>query len=186
MNKYIFLGLLLIVFPFQLIAHGAHGTGFTAGFTHPIFGIDHLVAIIATAILGHTISKEKPWMLSLFFIVAMVIGGSLGINAEELSITEWMIVISVLLTGSLIALEWKGSTLIYGILIGIFGFFHGHAHGTEMPTESNVLLYILGFVVGASLLSAIGLGASKFFKSENYLRILGAFIAGMGMMMLIG
>lgn len=138
---------ILALIPIQIFAHGGHGTGFTAGITHPIFGIDHLVAIIGIGVMGFTVLKEKKWLPSLVFILSMVIGGFLGIKSEAFKVTEWMIVGSVLISGLILALDFKMSSILYISLAAIFGFFHGHAHGTEMPQDSNIPLYILGFVI---------------------------------------
>ena len=35
-----------IFVPTMLLAHGSHGSGVMAGFTHPILGVDHNVAIL--------------------------------------------------------------------------------------------------------------------------------------------
>ena len=180
--------LLLFIFllPLPVFAHGGHGTGFMAGLTHPIFGIDHLVAIFAIAIFGATSLKEKNWLPSLSFIIAMVIGGLLGIQAEAFSITEYIIVFSVLITGFFLAFEARLTPMIYIPLFALFGFFHGHAHGTEMPEASNIPLYILGFITGVGVLSCIGFRLPNFFQNSIYLRLSGAFIAGMGLMMILG
>jgi len=37
---------LIMLLPLSLFAHGGHGSGFMAGFTHPIFGLDHNIALI--------------------------------------------------------------------------------------------------------------------------------------------
>ncbi len=36
----------------SLFAHSSHGTGFMAGYTHAVFGIDHLLAILRISIFG--------------------------------------------------------------------------------------------------------------------------------------
>lgn len=47
--------------PIQVFAHGGHGTGFIVGLTHPIFGLDHLMAIIGAGLLGYSLLKERQW-----------------------------------------------------------------------------------------------------------------------------
>ena len=43
-------------------------------------------------------------------------------------------------------------------LVGTFGVFHGHAHGTELPAGQSALLYSMGFVVATGGLHAVGIG----------------------------
>ncbi len=176
---------MIIVTPVLLLAHGGHGTDFTAGITHTLFGLDHLIAIIAMAILGHGLMTEKHWLPSGAFIMAMALGGWLGIRADSLEMTEVVIMSSVLITGVLIGLQIELTLVGFTLLALGFGFFHGHAHGVEMPYESNVSLYILGFVIGAIILSLVGFAISKLIKKPIYIQLIGAFIGGMGLMMLL-
>ena len=72
----------LIGLPSILLAHGSHGNGVMAGFTHPIFGFDHMFAILGAGILSY-LSDSKNWHLYLLgFIIPMIIGGLLGIGNE--------------------------------------------------------------------------------------------------------
>ena len=41
--------------------------------------------------------------------------------------------------------------------MGLFGLFHGYAHGHELPPGQNALLYSLGFVLATGLLHATGI-----------------------------
>lgn len=41
--------------------------------------------------------------------------------------------------------------------MGVFGLFHGYAHGSELPPGENALLYSLGFVLATGLLHASGI-----------------------------
>lgn len=187
MKKYLFTFLIVVIFfPLQTFAHGGHGTGFMAGITHPIFGLDHLVAIIAFGLAAYFLLKERKWLPSVAFIGAMLVGGSLGINASALSLTEPLIVLSVIIAGIFVALKVNIQSIYLSVIAAIFGFFHGHAHGVEMPEGSNVPLYILGFVLGATILCVIGYGLDRVLKNEMHVRLVGALVAGMGLIMLIG
>ena len=48
--------------------------------------------------------------------------------------------------------------LSFIIFIGIFGLFHGAAHGVEIPKAANPLLFVLGFVSGTITLHLFGVG----------------------------
>lgn len=184
-QRFLLLGLLFCL-PFSAIAHGAHGTGLVAGFTHPVFGIDHLVAILGLGFVSYRLLPIRQWLPSLVFVAAMVAGGLLGINAEAFRITEIIIVLSVIILGSIMVLELSLPVWAFVGLAAIFGFFHGHAHGVEMPKASNVPLYLLGFTLGATLLSIIGMLLARWLNNPTQARLVGAFIAGMGLMMFMG
>jgi len=187
MYKTLSLTIGLISLPFTaLLAHGGHGTGFMAGITHPILGLDHMVAIIAIAVLGYRLLEEKPWLPSGGFILAMAVGGYLGIHADALEFTELVIVGSVIATGVIIAFDIELTLVGFALMGIIFGFFHGHAHGVEMPDNSNIPLYVLGFVLGAILLTGAGVAIAKMISKPVYIQVLGGVVAGMGLMMLLG
>ena len=75
------------------------------------------------------------------------------------------------------------------IVLAVFGFFHGHAHGVEMPEGSIAWQYFGGVVIGVAI--AVGLGnlASMLLSNEKeqlFLRIVGGFMMGAGVVLLIG
>jgi len=187
MNKHLLLSFIALLFaPLQVFAHGAHGTGFVAGITHPVFGLDHLAAIIGFGIISFSILATKKWLPSAAFVLAMILGGYLGVNAEPFLITEWIIVGSVLLTGLMLGIGKDISLTILLALGALFGFFHGHAHGVEMPTDSNVGSYILGFIIATSILSLIGASIAIKGNSEKIFRFIGGLLVGMSITMFLG
>jgi len=147
---------LLCALPQFLLAHGSHGDGIMAGLTHPIFGLDHNAAILGVGILGYFIYKKK-WYLSIAaFLVTMIIGGMLGIGNEATVMVEKMIALSVVLLGVLIIFRAKVHNYAVLFLLLAFGFFHGFAHGAEMPETTTAFKYILGYSLGTILLGLLG------------------------------
>ena len=73
--------------------------------------------------------------------------------------------------------------------VGLFGFFHGSAHGLEMPWAANPLLYALGFATGTATLHIFGVLIGYFLKQSNIskilLKIIGLCFAGIGIYSLI-
>jgi urease accessory protein len=67
--------------------------------------------------------------------------------------------------------------------VGIFGLFHGHAHGTELPPGENGLLYSIGFVMATGTLHACGIAIGfihKWKAGQIAVRVLGGVIALVG------
>ena len=48
------------------------------------------------------------------------------------------------------------------VFVGIFGLFHGTAHGIEVPAAANPLLFVLGFICGTTALHLFGVGIGYF------------------------
>ncbi len=186
------LTLFSLALPLVSFAHGGHGTGFMAGLTHPIFGLDHLLAIFTIGVIAYQYKGLNRWLLPLAFLVPMIIGGFMGVEAEGFLGEELVIKSSVFLLGLLLAFGIKIPTMILMSVLALFGFFHGHAHGVEMPEESIAWQYFAGVVLGVAIV--VGLGNLKVFsfqkiflkgKSEEYLKILGGFMMGAGAILLL-
>ena len=73
-------------------------------------------------------------------------------------------------------------------LVGFFGLFHGHAHGTELPAGENGLFYSLGFVIATGVLHGCGIALGEIRRwsgGGKVLRAMGAVIALGGVYFLI-
>ena len=120
----------------------------------------------------------------------MLAGGILGINGVPMISVELGIAFSVLALGVAIALEQKLPPLLAMVFVGIFAIFHGHAHGTEMPSLSKPVFYACGFVLGTAGIHLagvlIGIIAERLKEGAQLLRYAGAGIAGIGFHLIIG
>lgn len=147
----------LLSLPSLLSAHGSHGSGVMAGFTHPIFGLDHLFAILGAGILSY-LSDAKKWYLYLLgFLIPMIAGGLMGIENEATFTIEKIIAFSVFVFGALIAARVNLSVGVGMLLFGIFGLVHGYAHGAEMSPDNTALKYISGYALGTTLVGTVGM-----------------------------
>ena len=171
-------------------AHEGSGGGFIAGLTHPVLGFDHLLAMLSVGILSAQMGGQAIWRVPLTFVLVMLAGGILGINSVPLFSVELGIAVSVLALGIAIALEKKLPPLFAMVFVGFFAIFHGHAHGTEMPSLSKPLFYACGFVIGTAGIHIagvlIGIIAERLKEGKQLLRYAGAGIAGVGFHLIIG
>ena len=191
MRKIVFsiLGVVLF-FPSMSYAHEGSGGGFMAGLTHPVLGFDHLLAMLSVGILSAQMGGQAIWRVPLTFVLVMLGGGVLGINGVPIFSVELGIAFSVLALGIAIALEKKLSPLLAMVFVGFFAIFHGHAHGTEMPSLSKPVFYACGFVIGTAGIHIggvlIGIIAERLKEGGQLLRYAGAGIAGVGFHLIIG
>ncbi len=133
--------------------------GFASGFKHPWSGLDHIAAMVAVGLWGAQLGAPAIWLLPVTFPLVMAVGGFLGLIGVPLPGVEIGIALSALLLGLMVAFEVKPKNLVWpAILVGIFGLFHGHAHGTELPPGQSGLLYSMGFVLATGTLHACGIG----------------------------
>ena len=189
MVKRLILLVIISVLPLLLFAHGSHGNGVMSGFTHPIFGFDHAVAIFGAGVLAYLINPSRWYISVAAFVGAMIIGGLFGIGNEATVMVEKAIASSVLIIGILIMLRKRLNLPIVVFLLAIFGVFHGYAHGAEMDPENTALKYVSGYTLGAFLMGTIGMLAAKvinMLNNELVFTIVGAIISALGVMILLG
>lgn len=166
-------------------AHAEVGVagGLVSGFLHPIFGPDHLVAMVAVGLWGAQLGSPAIWLLPITFPIVMAMGALLGLAGFPLPGVEVGVAASALVLGAMVALALRPPFWIAAILVGIFAVFHGYAHGAELPEAANPLAYGVGFVVATGLLHLCGilLGLLVAWKSGAWVvRASGAGIASLG------
>lgn len=131
--------------------------GFVSGFLHPISGWDHIIAMVAVGIWGAQLGRPAIWALPVTFPLIMAVGGFFGLIGLKVPGSEIAIALSGLCLGGAVALSWRPPLAVAAAMVGLFGLFHGYAHGAELPPGQNALLYSLGFVLATGLLHVTGI-----------------------------
>lgn len=151
--------LILPVLTSQAIAHteGGLAGGFVSGLSHPISGLDHVVAMVAVGLWGAFLGAPAIWLLPIVFPVVMAFGGVLGILGVPVPSVEVGIALSAVVLGLCVAFALKLPLWIAATIVGAFAVFHGHAHGTELPSAADAYTYAAGFVVATGLLHVAGI-----------------------------
>jgi urease accessory protein len=137
---------------------GAPMEGLQSGFEHPLFGIDHLLAMLAVGIWGAQMGGRSVWTLPVTFPLIMTVGGIAGMAGLPLPHVELGIALSVLALGLAIALAWHPAEIAALALIAVFAIFHGYAHGVELPGAADPAAYAVGFVVATGMIHVCGIG----------------------------
>lgn len=175
----------------SLHAHvaGQETGGFGSGLKHPWSGFDHIAAMVAVGLWGAQLGAPAIWVLPVAFPIVMALGGFLGLVGIPLPGVEIGIALSGLLLGAAVAMEFRPKHLAWAAgLVGMFGLFHGHAHGTELPAGENGLFYSLGFVIATGVLHGLGIGIGEIRRipgGPKWLRALGGIIAASGAYFLV-
>ncbi|MCX7085989.1 MAG: HupE/UreJ family protein [Methylococcales bacterium] len=131
--------------------------GWSSGFTHPLHGSDHLLAMLAVGIWAAQLRGSAIWLLPLTFVGVMSLGGLVGATGILLPGAEAIIFCSCI---AFIGLIFKRIRFSHPINVGIvafFAFFHGFAHGQEISTSASLISYTLGFMVATLLLHGTGI-----------------------------
>jgi urease accessory protein len=172
--------------PAALLAHtrGGEAAGLIAGLSHPVSGLDHVLAMVAVGLWGAQLGPPALWLLPVAFPMVMAFGGTLGLVGVHLPGVEIGIALSAIGLGAAVLFEAKPKLGVAAALVAFFAIFHGHAHGTELPAGANGLLYSIGFVVATGLLHLAGIGIGSIHRwpaGRTALRWAGACVALAGL-----
>lgn len=153
---------LTVLLPTAAFAHPSHGDaiGLLHGFSHPLGGFDHLLAMIAVGVFAFVLGRRALFLVPLSFVAMMIVGFLLGANGVNLPLVELAIAASSIVIGTAAALGRPMPVAGAMALVGVFALFHGHAHGAEMPETAAGALYATGFVAATALLHATGIAAA--------------------------
>lgn len=176
MKQSVFLALaVLTLAATPALAHTGVGavSGLSAGIGHPIGGLDHVLAMVAVGILAAQLGGEAMWFVPASFICMMIVGGLLAIDGVPVPFVELGILGSVVVLGGVIAAGRRMPVSVAMVLVGLMAVFHGHAHGTEMPSNASSVEYVIGFVVATAMLDAVGAGLVV--RAEKIAQRTGAF-----------
>lgn len=146
--------------PTAAMAHTGIGEtgGFLHGLDHPLGGLDHVLAMVLVGLLAAQIGGRALWAVPAAFVGVMAIGGVLGTAGFHLPLVEVGIALSSVVFGLAVATRVRAPVAVVAGVVGVFAFFHGHAHGAEMPETAAGLAYGAGFVAATALLHAAGIG----------------------------
>jgi urease accessory protein len=168
---------------------GSMSGGFVGGFAHPLFGPDHVVAMIAVGLWGAFLGAPAIWVLPIVFPLVMAFGGVIGILGMPLPGVEIGIALSAIVLGMMVALAAKPPLPVAAVLVGAFAIFHGYAHGAELPPGTDAVAYSVGFVVATGLLHLTGIAFGQLARwpaGRMAVRVAGGAIALAGVAFLNG
>jgi urease accessory protein len=159
LNRFLAVLILLAVASGPALAHGdvrTHTHGLTAGALHPLTGVDHLLAMLAVGLVAAKLGGRALFALPGAFLAGMFGGGVIALAGVEVPLAE---------AGILFGLAALAATLLFvrhaplgvGMAVaGLFGMFHGAAHGSELPELAEPAGYVAGFLVSTAALLLTG------------------------------
>jgi len=157
------LSLPLVLVATAAMAHPHHAHlddygSFMSGLLHPIFGLDHVLAMVAVGLWASLIGGRAMVVVPAAFVGVMAVGFLLALGGIGLPFVEPIILASVVVLGLVVALALPVPVAAGAAVVGFFALFHGHAHGEEMGT-ATMAAYGAGFVISTAALHAAGIAA---------------------------
>lgn len=170
-----------------------HGS-FASGISHPLFGLDHVLVMVAVGLWAFQNGGRSVWLIPSAFVATMLAGFGLSMAGVPLPFVEPAIIASVVALGLLVAMAVRLPVVPSATIVSVFALFHGHAHGAEIGT-AGALSYAAGFALATAFLHAAGiaigwgigsaLGANTQ-KGRMIVRSLGAVTAVLGLSLFVG
>lgn len=176
------------------LAHPGHDatSGLAAGLAHPLGGIDHLLAMLAVGLVASGMGRNGVWAVPGAFVAAMLAGGAAAMLGVAPPAIELGIVVSLLAFGALLATGTRQRLAPVLAAAAVFGWFHGAAHGAELPVGASAPLYALGFALATIALHAGGIALARTLERKQgrlapaLLRVSGLAIVCAGVVLLLG
>jgi urease accessory protein len=128
-----------------------------SGFAHPLSGLDHVLAMAAVGLWAGSLGRRAIIGLPASFLGAMALGFWAALMGTELPMIELGITASVLGLGLAVLLNLQPPLILAAGACGIFGIFHGYAHGAEIAPAVSTIDYGAGFLLASELLLGCGL-----------------------------
>lgn len=177
----------LLALPAWAHEQSGQAAGFVTGMLHPVSGLDHVLAMVAVGLWGAQLGAPAIWLLPVTFPLVMAFGGFLGLLGVPLPGVEVGIALSAILLGTMVATQARPPLWLAAAAVGFFAIFHGHAHGTELPSGQSGLLYSIGFVIVTGALHATGIAIGlihRWQRGRMALRGAGALVGVAGVFFL--
>ena len=133
----------------------------TTGLLHPLLGLDHVLAMVAVGLLAIGQGPRARLILPGSFVLAMALGISTAAAGIGVPLVEPMIFASLLVLGALIGLALRVPLAAGTGLVGLFGMFHGAAHGAELG-QAAALPFAFGVLATTAVLHGLGVVIGSF------------------------
>ena len=162
-----------------------HGS-LLAGVSHPLFGADHILVMVAVGLWAAQIGGRALWIVPTAFVGTMLVGFALALSGVSLPFVEPAILASVVALGLLVALAVRLPTALSAFVVGLFALFHGYAHGGELGS-AGAASFAIGFALSTAALHGAGLLLGRALGGAGLLpRLLGGATALGGLLLIAG
>jgi urease accessory protein len=164
-----------------------HGS-FAAGFSHPLFGLDHILAMVGVGLWASLLGRRAIWAVPSAFVGTMVLGFAVSMTPIGLPFVEPVIAASVVVMGLLALVAVQAPVTVAAVMVALFALFHGYAHGSELG-EAGAVQFMVGFVAATAALHALGVVGGVLagrFTGPVAARVAGGVLALSGLWIAVG
>jgi urease accessory protein len=164
-------------------APATFGEGILSGLGHPIIGIDHFAAVVAVGCLAA--AHRHAVMLAIGFVIAMMCGVIIHLQAVAMPAGEMLVAGSVVLLGCMLLLRRDLSVSGALALFVFVGLIHGYALGESIygAERAPLAAYLLGLAIIQSIIALAAMNIARVITRRDAiaLRLVGASVVGIGL-----
>jgi urease accessory protein len=163
-------------------------SAFTTGFAHPLLGLDHVLVMVTVGVWSALAGGRALWVWPTAFVATMLVGFVAASAGVQLPWVATAISASIVVLGVLVVLAVRAPLWVGAAVLGLFAFFHGHAHGTEV-TSVNLAGFGAGFALATAALHAAGIAVGMLVEGsigKPAVRALGALTLAGGVVCIGG
>ncbi len=143
--------------------------GLLDGLTHPLNGLDHLLAALGAGLWAARLGRGGLGLLLLAFPSAVALGCGAAFAGLTLPVVGLAAGISAAAVGALVALRrsdpalhWSGAALF-----GCIAFVQGAAHGSGLSSSADGAGYATGLAIATGLVQISGVGLAGMLRPEQ-------------------
>lgn len=139
-------------------AHALHtgGTAFSAGFAHPLMGLDHMLAMVAIGLYAAHAPLRARGGILLAAALALSGGVLVGHTIAAGALLEFLALTSVGALAVLLLCVRKLLPLYGMAAVVLFALVHGALHANEQPIEFATTAYTAGVLLSSTALQFLG------------------------------
>lgn len=117
-----------------------------------------MLAMSAVGLWAGALGRRAVIALPASFLGAMALGFCVALMGSAIPMIEVGIAASVLALGLAVMLNLQPSIVVATLVCGLFGIFHGYAHGAEIASGVSAVDYGAGFLLASAFLISCGIG----------------------------
>lgn len=176
--------------PAPALAHGSLAVGdFYTGMLHPLLHFETLLPLLALALWAGQLGGVHAWRLPLAFSAAALLGAAAGMLALEPWLGSWLLRLSMLVLGLLVAASGRLPAWLALAMVCLFGIEQGQANTYDPQEEiERPLLFLTGFGSSIGLVFfhvVTRVVRYRAFWVQTAVRVMGSWIAATGLLVLV-
>ncbi len=184
-----FLLLLFLGLPVTVAAHTiSQSVGdFYGGILHTFLVMAHVFPLLALSIVAGQQGPKTAGGGLPVFLIALFSGAVAAFYTPPVTAVFYINLISFIVLGILAALSLKLPRWLFYSVLFFFGCTHGYQNGMELHQTQSPLLFLTGLLAGGLILYSIMAAITVSVKKEWFqiaLRVVGSWVAAMGLMMI--